>query len=192
MDVKTCGRTRPYSSPSARPRDRPRFARSRRLNLGQVAGVHHRPRGSFRPELWEGKGRGVRGTRRLDPNLYGSRSASRARWLWPPLRPDESGASGEAQELSLREARPSVGPHVPQPATRSGLAFPARAPIPPHVTTPRERAPRVDGTTAEKHNLGNLSSEFARNVHISPARASALEERVSAWSDPEPTRLAIE
>src|SRR3954471_23199011 len=94
--------------------------------------------------------------------------------------------------LSSGESRPSVGPHVPQPATRTGLAFPARAPIPPHVTTPRERAPRVDGTTAEKHNLGHLSSEFARNVHISPARASALEERVSAWSDPEPTRLAIE
>src|SRR3954469_15318871 len=107
------------------------------------------------------KGRGVRGTRRLDPNLYGSRSASRARWLWPPLRPDESGASGEAQALSRREARPSVGPRVPQPTTRTGLAFPARAPIPPHVTTPRERAPRVDGTAGEKHILGHLSSGFA-------------------------------
>src|SRR5205085_5496916 len=126
---------------------------------------------SFRPELWEGKGRGVRGTRRLDPTLYGSRSASRARWLWPPLRPDESGASGEAQELSLREARPSVGPHVPQPTTRTGLAFPARAPIPPHVTTPRERAPRVDGTAAEKHILGHLSSEFVsgRSPYAAPS-----------------------
>src|SRR3954453_19382039 len=62
--------------------------------------------------------------------------------------------------LSLREPRPSVGPHVPQPTTRTGLAFPARAPIPPHVTTPRERAPRVDGTAAEKHILGHLSSKF--------------------------------
>src|SRR4051812_45105094 len=156
-------------------RERRRFAFAAR----GPAGVRHRSRGSFRPELWERKGRGVRGTRRLDPNFYGSRSASRARWLWPPLRPDKSGASGEAQALSRRESRPSVGPHVPQPATRTGLAFPARAPIPPHVTTPRERAPRVDGTAGEKHILGHLSrgfvSEPASALAGGPARASWLK-----------------
>src|SRR3954464_6256270 len=71
--------------------------------------------------------------------------------------------------LSLREARPSVGPHVPQPTTRTGLAFPARAPIPPPLPTPRERAPRVDGTAGEKHILGHLSSEFV-SVPAAPRR----------------------
>src|SRR3954451_17741420 len=77
--------------------------------------------------------------------------------------------------LSLREPRPSVGPHVPQPTTRTGLAFPARAPIPPHVTTPRERAPRVDGTAGEKHILGH----FVKRIR---ERALALSRRpASGW-----------
>src|SRR3954452_6820772 len=40
-----------------------------------------------------------------------------------------------------------------------------QAPAPPHVTTPHERAPRVDGTGTTNHARNRLSRTFFRPTH---------------------------
>src|SRR5215204_346441 len=58
------------------------------------------------------------------------------------------GASREARSLPLDERGPPVRVDrvfLSRPS-RTGLRSRRRAPIPSHVTTPRERAPRVDGS----------------------------------------------
>src|SRR3954463_16449822 len=106
-----------------------------------LTGALHPPHGPLPSGCWgdRPKGRGVRGTRRLDPNLYGSRPASRARCLaltpGPGLGP-AAGASDEAQRLVLADR-----PRVPRAAPGPGHAFPGAAPVPSHVTTPRDSRP---------------------------------------------------
>src|SRR3954452_7185683 len=84
---------------------------------------------------------------------------------------------GRGSGCSLQEspARPSDRMFLsrpPGPGLRSRRGHRSH----PTVTTPRERAPRVDGTAAEKHILGHLSREF-------------VSEPASAWREgPPPLR----
>src|SRR3954452_17389356 len=61
--------------------------------------------------------------------------------------------------------------HAGTPESALGLPSPVdafhrpQAPAPPHVTTPHERAPRVDGTVTTNHARNRLSRTFFRPTH---------------------------
>ena len=66
--------------------------------------------------------------------------------------------------------------HAGPPESALGLPSPAdafprpQAPAPPHVTTPHERAPRVDGTGTSNHARNRLSRTFFRDALQSLSR----------------------
>jgi hypothetical protein len=118
---------------------------------------------SFRPELVEGRPRGARDATNSINFLYGSPSAPRARWSALAARPGSGTLTGSrpspAASGGVRSLRGSSGRRlrVPRAAPGPGHAFPGAAPVPPHVTTPHERAPRVDGTAPGEHETGTVS-----------------------------------
>src|SRR3954471_24291729 len=112
-------------------------------------------------------------------NLYGSRPASRARCLTPTPGPGlgpAAGASDEAQRLVLADR-----PRVPRAAPGAGHAFPGAAPVPSHVTTPRDSRPSGGRDERMQAHLGlNVKDFFQENAeNLATCRTCATLSRES-------------
>jgi len=69
-------------------------------------------------------------------------------WNTPEQRPSGYGAVGSDRVAPDTQGTPESALGLPSPVDAFHRP---QAPAPPHVTTPHERAPRVDGTAADKH-----------------------------------------
>src|SRR3954447_8194926 len=84
---------------------------------------------------------------------------------------------------SDRVAPDTQGP----PESALGLPSPVdafhrpQAPAPPHVTTPHERAPRVDGKGTTNHARNRLSRTFFRNALHCHARFDPAIQSGASW-----------
>jgi hypothetical protein len=143
--------------------------------------VRHRSRGPSGPRHGRQGDRGVRGAQRTRSIYCCGPSAPRtvfcgrceARTGTSTSKP---GASGEVRSASS-QASPGRRLRVPRAAPGPGHAFPVAAPVPSHVTTPHERAPRVDGEryrTGFRTCQGLFSGSFA--VVISEAEQTATRD----------------
>src|SRR3954454_19800743 len=68
-----------------------------------------------------------------------------------------TGRSDQTGVIPIREAPPNQLSSLPSPVDAFHRP---QAPAPPHVTTPHERAPRVDGTQERKHKTRTTSRIF--------------------------------